>query len=101
MSELLIQLNKCGLRAPNPGNLPEIVFHDGTSHFPGQSMKMAVDLARKHFQSDPRIIFVLLPDTGVALLTLLLCLRNLSVQTLPNQAWCTKGTLAIRSDLRF
>jgi len=64
MSELLMQLRKCGLAAPDPGSLPEIVFHDGMNHFPGQSLKNAVDLARKQFQKDPRIIFVLLPDTG-------------------------------------
>lgn len=66
MTELLIQLRNCGLKAPDPRDLPEIVYHNSNSNFPGESMRMAADLALKHFGNQPKIIFVLLPDTGNA-----------------------------------
>lgn len=64
MAELVDQLRKCGLRAPEPRNLPPIAWHDGSRSFPGETMQEAMRAGEKHFQAKPRIIFVCLPDTG-------------------------------------
>ena len=69
MTELLGQLRKCGLQTPEPFDLPEIVFHDRNRAFPGESLHRAMDLGKQYFKQDPRIIFVLLPDTGASFLT--------------------------------
>ena len=66
MTELLGQLHKCGLQTPEPFYLPEIVFHNCNRAFLGESLQRAVELGKQHFQQDPKIIFVLLPDTGTS-----------------------------------
>lgn len=68
ISELLIQLGRCGLSVlPDPMNLPEVVFHDPYRAFPGETLNQAVECGGKHFKAKPDIIFVLLPDTNAEL----------------------------------
>ena len=69
VSELLDMCGRCGMRPPDPRNLPQIAFHDGRRDFPGETMKKAAQLGQDHFGAKPNIIFVLLPDTGSLLST--------------------------------
>lgn len=64
MNELLDMLRRCGIKGPDPYDLPPIAFHDGRQAFPGETMKQAADMGQQHFGSEPSIIFALLPDTG-------------------------------------
>ena len=64
MSEQVDMLRKCGLTAPDPLNLPEVLFHNPNNLFPGETLKAAVEAGMAHFKEKPQIIFVLLPDTG-------------------------------------
>lgn len=57
-------MNAMGIVLPALDDLPEIVFHDRNDAFPGETLKKAFDAGAHFFESPPRIIFVLLPDTG-------------------------------------
>lgn len=63
MYDLVGAMTAVGIEVPQ-GDLPEIHYHDSRRSFPGETLKMAVDSAKAHFKEDPKIIFVLLPDTG-------------------------------------
>lgn len=63
--DLVNQLGRCGLSVPAPDAQPPIVYHNGCSHFPVESMQEAVEAARDFFRgTEPGIIFCLLPDAG-------------------------------------
>ena len=66
VTELLTMLGTCGLTTPEPFNLPEIVFHQPSNTFPGETLDRAFQAGRNHFKREPDLLFVLLPDTGGA-----------------------------------
>ena len=64
MYDLIGAMSAVGIQTPRMDDLPEIVFHESRRSFPGETLKQAVDLAADFFKVPPKIIFVLLPDTG-------------------------------------
>ena len=64
MYDLIGAMSAVGIQTPRMDDLPEIVFHDSRRSFPGETLKQAVDAAADFFKAAPKIIFVLLPDTG-------------------------------------
>ena len=62
ISHLMRKLQEVGLQTPDPQQLPAIIYHDGRSSFPGETMESAAKAGYQKFRVAPQIIFVLLPD---------------------------------------
>ncbi len=66
MAELFRGCSKVGIQVPRMTIVPDpvIVWHDGRSTFPGETMVAAFEAAKGFFKRDPDIIFVVLPERG-------------------------------------
>ncbi|KAK9837636.1 hypothetical protein WJX74_001800 [Apatococcus lobatus] len=59
MLEFLHLMRKRGIRCPT--NLPDIVWHNPQTSFPGESMEAAKQVAERTFGTPPSILFVCVP----------------------------------------
>lgn len=66
IGEQVAMLASCGMRVPDPRNLPPIIYHDGNVAFPGETLQRAFEAGKEHFGREPDILLALLPDAGEA-----------------------------------
>lgn len=64
MFDLLGAFQQMGMRLPAKQELPDIVYHSLQSRYSGETLQEACLRASHYFGARPKLIFVLLPDTG-------------------------------------
>ncbi|KAK9827384.1 hypothetical protein WJX81_005044 [Elliptochloris bilobata] len=67
MCDQLDALASTGIRMPEVGGMPECVWHNPNSLYPGDTLKAALEMGAAYFGTQPQIIFVCLPDTSAEL----------------------------------
>lgn len=67
IADLLRGCDKAGIQfPPRMSCVPDsiIVWHNPVANFPGETMAKAFEAAKKYFNKDPNILFVVLPERG-------------------------------------
>jgi hypothetical protein len=67
IADLLRGCDKAGIQfPPRMSCVPDsiIVWHNPVANFPGETMAKAFEAAKRYFNKDPNILFVVLPERG-------------------------------------
>lgn len=91
MTALLDVLRRTGIRFEEGPQMYYADFHMA----PHQAIDQGIRLAQQHFNRDPKIIMVLLPNNGEW--RSCSCAYKFSRSPLKNVTWCTLGSVSLKS----